>query len=321
VVEHFRIPFVIGAGSGGCKIASGIAVPGIAKVAINSSWKDLNLLPDDVVKVRAGGGKGSGMDPKMGEKHYKAARDEVRRTLMDVVERCGYAAEDVSMIPVIVSTGFGFGSGSGPWIVRDLKKWFPKAVVLAFATTPFPFEGEETLRRSYESCRRMAEEVGVILMDNGYVASLVGAGESLWQALDKVNKYVSTIINTFLRIASTRSILAGIDETDLRRVAGRGLIYMFTRSFTSEAEGLEKLYDSDSMLAKYEFAKPEPLPVEMIAFIQSPKAPSITMIDRIRGLAEERLGISARSFKVGIFSGERLSISVLIGGLRWWTGG
>jgi cell division GTPase FtsZ len=160
VVEHFRIPFVIGAGSGGCKIASGITVPGIAKVAINSSWKDLDLLPDDVVKVRAGGGKGSGMDPKMGEKHYKAARDEVRRTLMDVVERCGYAPGDVSMIPVIVSTGFGFGSGSGSWIVRDLKKWFPKAVVLAFATTPFPFEGEETLRRSYESCRRMAEEVG-----------------------------------------------------------------------------------------------------------------------------------------------------------------
>ena len=66
MVEHFRIPFVIGAGSGGCKIASGITVPGIAKVAINSSWKDLDLLPDDVVKVRVGGGKGIRNGPEDG---------------------------------------------------------------------------------------------------------------------------------------------------------------------------------------------------------------------------------------------------------------
>ena len=225
------------------------------------------------------------------------------------------------MIPVIVSTGFGFGSGSGPELVKDLKRWFPRAVILAFATTPFDFEGEEAFRRSYSSCRRMAEEVGVILIDNTYVAGLVGAGESLWQALDKVNRHISSIINTFLRIASTRSILAGIDETDLRRVAGRGLIYMFTKSFASESEGLERPYNSDAMLARYEFEKPEHLPVDMLAFIQSPRVPSKAMIDQIRGIAEERLGIRARSLKVGIFTGERLRISVMIGGLRWWVWG
>jgi hypothetical protein len=160
----------------------------------------------------------------------------------------------------------------------------------------------------------------VILVDNTYVAELVGAGESLWQALDKVNKHISSVINTFLRIASTRSILAGIDETDLRKVAGRGLLYMFTRAFTSESEDLEKLYDSDSMLAKYGFERPE-LPVDMLAFIQSPRVPSKAMIDQIRGDAEKRLRVHPRSLKVGIFSGERLRISVLIGGLRWWTGG
>jgi hypothetical protein len=45
------------------------------------------------------------------------------------------------------------------------------------------------------------------------------------------------------------------------------------------------------------------------------------MIDQIRGDAEKRLRVHPRSLKVGIFSGERLRISVLIGGLRWWTGG
>ena len=187
------------------------------------------------------------MDPKMSERHYKMSRDAARRALMEIVRRSGYAPEDVSVIPVIVSTGFGFGSGSGPELVKDLKRWFPRAVILAFATTPFDFEGEEAFRRSYSSYRRMAEEVGVILIDNTYVAGLVGAGESLWQALDKVNRHISSIINTFLRIASTRSILAGIDETDLRGVAGRGLIYMFTKSFASESEGLERPYNSDAM--------------------------------------------------------------------------
>ena len=136
--------------------------------------------------------------------------------------------------------------------------------------------------------------------------------------LDKVNRYASHVINVFLRIASTRSVLAGIDETGVKRVAGRGLIYMFTRAF-SEAEGLERLYDGDSMLAKYEFERPE-LPVEMLALIQSPKAPPKAMIDAIREGAERRLRIRAKPLKVGIFSGERLRISVLVGGLRWWIG-
>ena len=81
MVEHFRIPFVIGAG---------ITVPGMAKVAINSSWKDLDLLPGDVTRVRAGEGRGSGMDPKMSERHYKMSRDAARRVLMEIVRRSGY---------------------------------------------------------------------------------------------------------------------------------------------------------------------------------------------------------------------------------------
>jgi cell division GTPase FtsZ len=317
-IPHFKIPFVIGAGSGGGKVVSEISVPRITKVAINSSWKDLDFLKEDVRKVEMGDiGKGSGMDPRMGEKHYKMSRKKLKEELLSIVRKCKYEPEDVSMIPVIVSTGFGFGSGSGPELVKDLKKWFPRAVILAFAITPFDFEGVGAQENSYYSCRKMAEEVGLILVSNAYVAELVGAEKTLDRMLEKVNKYIASIINTFLEITSTSSVLAGIDETDLRRVVDRGLIYMLTRTFMSEEEGLDRLYDSDSMLAKYSFKRPK-LPVDMLAFIQSSRLPSKMLIDQIMKKTEEKLTLYPRTLKVGIFSGDQFRISLLIGGLRWW---
>jgi len=52
VVSALRIPFLIGAGSGGCRIASKLAIPGVERVCVNSSWRDLDALPREVVKVK-----------------------------------------------------------------------------------------------------------------------------------------------------------------------------------------------------------------------------------------------------------------------------
>ena len=225
----------------------------------------------------------------------------------------------MSLIPLIVSAGHGFGSGSGPKIVEDLQKMFPKAPVIAFVTKPFAFEGAETLRRAEECGRRIASKTGTILLDNQYVAEVVGMGQTIGRILYKVNLYIGSAINTFLRIATSETVLAGIDRTDLKKVAGRGVIYMLTRSF-KKGEGIERLYDSDSMLT-YPIPASKRVGSSMLGFIQSPSLPPASLLEEIKARAEEKFNVSIREFKPAIFSGgEQLRITLMIGGLRWFPG-
>ena len=315
---HFNIPFVIAAGSGGGKIVAKLMTMKVTKIAVNSSWKDLDALPEDVVKVRAGEGDGSGMDPKKGEADYvkRGGSRGLREAIQMVLEKRGIDRDDVSLIPVIISAGHGFGSGSGPKIIEDLQRMFPKTPVIAFVTQPFTFEGEETFRKARECGKRIASKTGTVLINNQYVAEVVGLDQSISQILYKVNLYVSNSIDTFLRIATSESVLAGVDRTDLKRVAERGVIYMLTRSFKKD-EPLERLYDSDSMLT-------HPIPSStktdsnMLAFIQSPSTPSTSLLQEVKAMAEAKFNISVKAFKPAIFSGgEHLKISLMIGGLRW----
>ena len=319
--SHFNIPFAIATGSGGGKIVARLTTMKVAKIAVNSSWKDLDALPESVVKVRAGEGDGSGMDPKKGEKDYvkRGGSRGLRDAIQKILEEKGMGEDDVSLIPLIVSAGHGFGSGSGPKIVEDLQKMFPKAPVIAFVTQPFAFEGEETIRKARECGKKIASKTGTILVSNQYVAEVVGLEQSIKQILYKVNVYISNSIDTFLKIATSESILAGVDRTDLRKVADKGVIYMLTRSF-KKGEPLEKLYDSDSMLT-YPIPASTKTDSSMLAFIQSPSAPSASLLQEVKSRAEAKFNISIKAFKPAIFSsGERLRISLMIGGLRWIQG-
>ncbi|MEM2845920.1 MAG: hypothetical protein QW152_07530 [Nitrososphaerota archaeon] len=47
-VQHFKIPFIIGAGSGAGNILTEINIEGVRKIAVNSSWRDLDMLPEDI---------------------------------------------------------------------------------------------------------------------------------------------------------------------------------------------------------------------------------------------------------------------------------
>ena len=323
MVEHFRIPFIVGAGSGGCRIVSKLNINSV-KVAVNSSWKDLEDLPNDVVKVRAGEGKGSGMDPRMGEKHYKMRRDEFKNILESIMKDRNLGRDEVDLIPVVVTAGFGFGSGSGPYIVEDLKKWFPKSVILAFVTKPFSFEGLRTYWNAWNCVKKIMDKTGTIIIDNEYVASITGKERSVLDVLKTVNEYVSRCIGTFINVAASRNVLAGIDRTDVGRIARKGFIRLFTTSINDFTEPeLSKIYNSTSTLTPLEY-RFEGKNIEMAIFIQAPKTPSMDIPEKIVKLAKEAFKIDILSAKTMIaIGGERIRVSVLAGGWgeeyrTWW---
>jgi len=265
MVEHLKIPFMIGAGSGAGNILAKLTT-NIVKIAINSSWRDLDLLPEEIVKVRA---------------------------------------------------GHGLGSGSGPKIVEDLKKWFPSIPIIAFVTQPFGWEGNEVKYKAWICGEAVAEKTGTVLIDNEYVRSILGPKLPVTTILNKANQYISSMIDTFLKIATSKTMLSSIDMTDLRRVVERGLVYMFTRTFR-EDEPLTNIYDSDSTMCKYTGIA-EHLPARIIAFIQSPRPPPSTLFDTLKDAAEKNLGLEVSLFKSAVFiGGDRLRISMIMGGFKWW---
>ena len=316
MVKHFNIPFIIGTGSGGGKIISKLIVK-MAKIAVNSSWKDLDALPEEVVKVRAGGGHGSGMDPKQGEKDYVklGGREGLREAIEKVLSESGLEKDQVDLIPVVISAGHGFGSGSGPKIVEDLRKWFPKTPIIAFITSPFAWEGYAVLFKANQCFEKVAEHAGTIVIDNNYIAQIAGGGESIPKILMKADNYISSSIEVFLKIATSQTILAGIDRTDLMKVCDRGSILLFNRVFKKD-EPIENIFDSDSMLNNWWKGKVAYTGVKILALIQSPVIHR-TIPEKIFKASEDRFG-HIELFKPAMFQGESFRLSLIVGGVKYF---
>ncbi|MEM3952631.1 MAG: hypothetical protein QXP74_04410 [Nitrososphaerota archaeon] len=316
-VQHFKIPFIIGAGSGAGNILTEINIEGVRKIAVNSSWRDLDMLPEDIYKVRAGEGYGSGTEPSKGEKDYKMnGSKNLRETVEKVLQESRIDDRDeVDLIPVIITAGFGFGSGSGPHIVSDLKKWFPKAVVLAWVTKPFDFEGEKVYWNSWKCIKNVMDKTGTIIVDNEYVARLVGKDKPLNMVLNMANKYITRCINTFLKIATAKSYLSRIDRTDLNKYIGKGYVAFYTNTIR-EFDELPRIYDSDSMLFPY-LNYDHGGKMKIAVMIQSSKTPPATFTEDIVKMAEEKFSkakLQEAKTMVSI-GGENIKVSVLIGGI------
>ncbi|RLI37474.1 hypothetical protein DRO55_01265 [Candidatus Bathyarchaeota archaeon] len=319
MTSALRIPFVIGTGSGGCRIASKLAIPGVKRICINSSWRDLEALPGDVVRVRAGDGSGSGMDPKRGEKDYvkMGGREGLLEAIEKVLDEKGMSKDDVDLVPVVISAGFGFGSGSGPKIVEDVSKLLPKSAVIAWITLPFFHEGEETRRNALKCFKSVASKAAAIAVDNQHVAEVAGVSLTLKDIFARINRRIVYSLLTLLRAAASPNTLTTIDRSDLRRVLGKGAALMFSKSFQVGAKDYTKLYDSDSSLSPYTPGE-KPCKVRALAVIQSPRAPSPAELSRIASQCERSLNVRLKAFKSVItLGGEKLRISILLGGLGY----
>ena len=314
-----RIPLVIGTGSGGCRIASKLAIPGIKRVCINSSWRDLEALSGEIIRVRAGDGSGSGMDPKKGEKDYvkMGGRERLLETIEKILEEKGMSKDDVDLVPVVISAGFGFGSGSGPKIVEDVCKLLPKSAVVAWITLPFFHEGEETRKNALKCFKSVASKAAAIAVDNQHVAEVVGATLTLKDLFARINRRIVYSLLILLRAAASPNTLTTIDRSDLKRVLGKGAALMFSQSFQVGAKDYAKLYNSDSSLSPYTPGE-KPSKVRVLAVIQSPRAPSPADLSMIASQCEQNLNVKLKAFKSVItLGGEKLRISILLGGLGY----
>src|ERR1051326_1415709 len=134
--EEQTIPIkVIGVGSAGSNALDRVVLDGLDKSDLIAANTDAQSLAGSVaaVKVQLGRsvtrGLGTGGDPELGFDAGQEAADELRQVLTQA-----------RMIFICAGLGGGTGSGAAPLIAQIAREM--GALVIAFATMPFTFEGK-----------------------------------------------------------------------------------------------------------------------------------------------------------------------------------
>lgn len=152
-IETFARILVVGVGgAGGAAINRMIesGVSGVDFIVVNTDAQALHhsLAP---VKIHIGNdstrGLGAGADPLVGQKSAEESKADIEKAL-----------QGADMIFITLGAGGGTGSGAGPIVAECAKA--TGALVVAFATKPFAFEGVKRRRNAdiaIESLRRSVD--------------------------------------------------------------------------------------------------------------------------------------------------------------------
>ena len=209
---------VLGVGGAGCNAVDRMAFDsnkGIATVAINT---DAQVLASSVadLKVQIGRrltrGLGAGGDPDIG---YQAALEDIEQ-----IER---VVEGADLIFLVTGLGGGTGTGASPEVARAAKA--AGALVLAFATLPFRFEGQRRMVQAREGLNRLQSAVDtVILVPNDRLMDLVEIETSMLDAFRKIDDLLAQCVQSIYRMLTATGLI-NLDFADLRAVlsgAGHG---------------------------------------------------------------------------------------------------
>lgn len=211
----FNAPVVLSFGSGAGKILSKIeTVHSIYKIAVNSSQRDLQMIDKQVDEiVVCGEGAGSGMNPNQGREDFYNGLKKIYRFIDDACYEA--KASDVDLIPIIVSLGHGFGSGSLTSAVGELKRRYKNSIIMPFVVTPFTWEGEKVINRAYESLKEACGITPCVVISNEEVGSIY---KDIGASYDKINDLIGDSITVILRsFSATEGILQTIDKNDFSK--------------------------------------------------------------------------------------------------------
>src|SRR6184192_210158 len=146
---------VVSVGGAGLNALDRIVLDGLEKASVVAINTDVQSLTSSVAahKVQLGRtmtrGLGAGGDPELGYDAAVESVDEIRQALADA-----------RMIFVCAGLGGGTGSGAAPYVAQLARE--AGAIVIAFVTLPFTFEGK---RRNAQAREALARLIGCPLGD------------------------------------------------------------------------------------------------------------------------------------------------------------
>jgi cell division protein FtsZ len=216
-----QIPIkVVGLGGAGLNALDRIQLDGLEGAEIIAINTDAQSLAGCVapMKVQIGRnatrGLGAGGDPEIGYAAAEESLEEVRA-----------AFDGASLIFLCVGLGGGTGSGAAPLLANLARQ--QRALVVAFATLPFTFEGRRRMAQADEALASLQQQADVVIcFQNDKMGDAVSPRAGIQEAFAAADQTISGSVRAIAALLGRRGLIhIGFDEltTALRAQQPRAL--------------------------------------------------------------------------------------------------
>jgi cell division protein FtsZ len=198
---------ILGLGGAGGNTLDRLVIDGIegaSIIALNTDVQSLNgcVAPQ---KIHLGKsvtrGLGAGGDPEIGYEAAEEAATDIKA-----------AVDGADMVFLCVGLGGGTGSGAAPLIAHMARG--AGAMVVAFATMPFSFEGKRRRTQAAESLAQLEEQADlVICFENDRMGEAIAPTAGVQQAFVAADHILSQSIHAIAAVVRRGGIIpTGLDE-------------------------------------------------------------------------------------------------------------
>src|SRR5215475_8712521 len=198
---------IVSVGGAGLNALDRIVLDGLEGAEVLAVNTDVQSLASSVAghKVQLGRmvtrGLGAGGDPEVGYQAAFESTDEIREALIGA-----------RMIFVCAGLGGGTGSGAAPYVAHLARE--AGALVLAFATLPFAFEGKRRNAQAREALGRLNEIANaVVCFENDQMGDMVAPHAGIHQAFSKADTTISQSIRSIVNLIQRPGLIrVGFDD-------------------------------------------------------------------------------------------------------------
>src|SRR5437868_10156226 len=198
---------VVSVGGAGLNALDRIVLDGLEKASVVAINTDVQSLTSSVAahKVQLGRtrtrGLGTGGDPELGYEAAVESADEIREALTDT-----------RMVFVCAGLGGGTGSGAAPYVAQTARE--AGALVIAFVTLPFGFEGKRRNAQAREALARLSEFAhAVVCFENDRMGDLTPPQAGIHQAFAMADMTISQSVRSIVNLIQRPGLIRiGFDD-------------------------------------------------------------------------------------------------------------
>ena len=198
---------IIGVGGAGANALDRIVLDGMENAEMIAVNTDVQSLASSVAtqKVQIGRavtrGLGAGGDPELGYHAAKESADELRE-----------AMQGARMVFVCTGLGGGTGSGAAPFVAQVANE--SGALVVAFATLPFAFEGKRRTAQAMEALQALQRVAdAVVCFENDRLGDIVLPKAGIHQAFAVADTTISQSVRAIINVVRRPGLIQiGFDE-------------------------------------------------------------------------------------------------------------
>src|SRR5437588_10106709 len=198
---------VVSVGGAGLNALDRVVLDGLEKAGVVAINTDVQSLTSSVAphKVQLGRtvtrGLGAGGDPEVGYQAAVESTEEIREALADA-----------NVIFICAGLGGGTGSGAAPYVAQLARE--AGALVIAFVTLPFTFEGKRRNAQAREALARLNEVAhSVVCFENDRMGDMTAPHAGIHQAFAMADITISQSVRSIVNLIQPPGLIhLGFDD-------------------------------------------------------------------------------------------------------------